>query len=98
MNLQIVGRIAMKIGGVLASVSPILITNIVNSKIRNKPVTYDDVIGHIMRSSMLGSDKSEMISVIKRDDNQDVYRSIIHVVNSSMLGSEKIKIVKQLCE
>jgi hypothetical protein len=97
MNIQLIGRIALKIGGLILSVSPLILSTIIDNKLRNKPVTYDDVIESIMHSSMLGSDKSEMISVIHRDGDSELYKAIIHVVNSSVLGSEKIEIVKQLC-
>lgn len=61
----------------------------------NKIVGYDDVIGAIMNSSMLGSDKVKAVNIVKHV-NTDIHRAAIQVINSDMLGSDKIKVIERI--
>jgi hypothetical protein len=98
-NVRLIGNAAKKVGELLLYASPMIFTGMLGKGERNTVTitTYDDVIGCIMRSSLLSSDKCEIISLVERDSDIRVYRAIIHVMNSSMLGSDKVKAIKQLC-
>lgn len=62
----------------------------------NGNVEYIDVVNAIMDSPMLSSDKQYAISVVKRDETCDYYKSVIRVVKSTMLSSDKIKTIEIL--
>lgn len=60
--------------------------------------TYSGAVREIVQSSMLGSTKSDMIDVLKRDGDAEYYKSVIAIVKSNMLGSTKLETVKSLSE
>ena len=61
----------------------------------NKIVEYDDVIGAIMHSSMLGSDKVKAINLVKHA-NGDLHRAALQVMDSTMLSSDKLKVIERI--
>ena len=61
----------------------------------NKIVEYDDVIGAIMHSSMLGSDKVRASNIVKHA-NTNIHRAALQVINSDMLSSDKLKVIERI--
>ena len=61
----------------------------------NKIVEYDDVIGAIMHSNMLGSDKVKAANIIKHA-NTEQHRAALQVIDSSMLSSDKLKVIERI--
>ena len=57
---------------------------------------YSDAVQHIMRSSMLGSQKTEAIGLLRREEDSAYYNAVISIVNSSMLGSQKIEAIEKI--
>ena len=61
----------------------------------NKIVEYDDVIGAIMNSSMLSSDKVKAVNIVTHA-NTDIHRAALQVIDSSMLSSDKLKVIERI--
>lgn len=60
---------------------------------------YGDAVNAIMKSSMLGSDKSKAVAVLKKCATSEYYKAIISIVSDNgMLGSDKVKLVQTLSE
>ena len=59
---------------------------------------YGDAIAAIVKSDMLDSTKNEVVSVLKRDEYVEYYRSVISIVNSDMLDSYKRNMIESLNE
>ena len=57
---------------------------------------YGDAVQQIMSSSMLGSQKTEAIAVLKRDEDAAYYNAVISIITSSMLGSQKIEAIEKI--
>lgn len=65
-----------------------------------KPViaTYSGAVDVIVNSSMLDSNKTCAIELLKHDKDVSYYSAVISTVNSSMLDSRKIATIKTLSE
>lgn len=55
------------------------------------------ILGVVLSSSMLGSDKARIMQVLKRDEDSEFYKAVIETVRSSMLGSTKVQIIENMC-
>lgn len=96
-----IGNLAKDICKVVAYYgTPILASVIVNkqTECRNLTAGYDDVVSAIMHSDMLSSDKCDVVSVVRRNGDAELYRALIHIINDhSLLSSYKKDMIKQLC-
>ena len=57
---------------------------------------YGDAVQQIMSSSMLGSNKTDAIALLRRDEDAAYYNAVISIVNSSMLGSQKVEAIEKI--
>ena len=58
--------------------------------------TYSGAVGTIMDSDMFGHQKSEAVSMLKRNETGEYYRAIENIVDSDMFSHDKLKLIKQL--
>lgn len=59
-------------------------------------VDYDDAAASIINSDMLDSRKVEVLKMLKRNQPECYYKSVITIIKSSMLDSRKIEVIKSL--
>lgn len=57
---------------------------------------YDDAIKAINDSDMWSNDKSEAISIIRRDEISEYYNAIISIVDSDMWSKDKLESIKNI--
>lgn len=60
-------------------------------------VEYSDVVNVILNSNMMSSTKAEVVTLLPKDGNTEMYRSVIAVVESNMMSSDKVKMIKDIC-
>lgn len=97
---ETVGRIIKGVSNVAVFAAMIGLPNLVKRDAKemmpvNKIVEYDDVIGAIMNSSMLGSDKVKAANIVKHA-NRDIHRAAIQVIESNLLSSDKLKVIERI--
>ena len=59
---------------------------------------YSDVISTVLNSGMLSSYKTEVMAMVPKNGDTELYKSIIAVVNSDMLSSSKVEVIKDICD
>lgn len=62
------------------------------------PVSYNDTVDAIIDSSAFSDSKKEMLALLKRNQSDDYYRSIIKIVESSTFSDSKIEMIEILNE
>lgn len=99
-DVERIGNI-IKTGGRLAVCAAVVIlpyAKDISDKMRcNGPVKYSDVVNVILNSCMMSSYKTELIELLPKNAESDLYRTVIHVINSDMLSSNKVKVIKDIC-
>lgn len=102
LDLRTVGKVAVKVCslavyGLLATKSFKVKVDMSDGHSVTAP-GYGDAVTAIVKSDMLDSTKNEIVSVLKRDEYVDYYRSVISIVNSDMLDSYKRNMIESLNE
>ena len=59
-------------------------------------IYYGDAAASIMNSDMLDNRKVEVLKMLKRNQPEYYYKTIITIIKSSMLASRKIEAIKSL--
>lgn len=59
-------------------------------------VDYDDAAASIMNSNMLDGRKVEVLKLLKRDQPEYYYKTVITIIESNMLDSRKIEAIESL--
>lgn len=83
------------LGVVLSSIS---VKDLLDAIRYTGDVGYGDAVDVIMSSSMYSSDKTRMVSALKRDESSDYYKAVIAVVRSSGYSSDKLRTIQNMSE
>ena len=59
-------------------------------------VDYDDAAAFIISSDMLDSRKIEVLKLLKKDQPEYYYKTVINIIESNMLDSRKLEAIKSL--
>lgn len=102
-NKEVIGKVAKKCANVmvfgLAMILPHLTEkNMATMKHYIGKANYSDAISAIMGSDILGSHKKELVEIVKRNETNEYYGTIIEIVNSDTLGSYKVDMVRKISE
>lgn len=102
-NKEQVGKIILGTGkailcglSTLALIVPHVESSVNAVKRLTAKADYSGAIKAIMNSDMMGSYKKEAVEAIKKNQDEEYYKSVIEVVNSNMLGSYKVETIKQI--
>ena len=102
LDLRTVGRYALKVCGLalyglLATKSLKVKVDMSDEQGTTAP-RYGDAIAAIVESDMWPSDKDKAVSVLKRDEYVEYYRSVISIVNGDMWSSTRVSMIEKLNE
>ena len=102
LNWRTVGKLAVKfcgmaLYGLLATKSLNVKVNMSDEHDMTDP-RYGDAIAAIVESDMWDGYKDEVISVLKRDEYVEYYKSVISIVSGDMWDGYKVDMVKRLNE
>ena len=99
-DMKNVGKFVGEVGKILvygaSMVLPYAISESALKKLNDLTIGYDTVIKAVMDSSMLSSQKSEVLPVVKPNETKEYYKAIIYVLESNILSSDKVKMIKDL--
>lgn len=60
--------------------------------------SYSDAISAVLNSNMLSLYKTEIVNILPKDGDAELYKSIIAVINSDMMSRYKVEIIKDICD
>lgn len=102
LDLRTVGKFAVKVCGL--ALYGLLATKSLKVKVDmsdghdSTAPGYGDAIAAIVDSDMWDGYKDEVISVLKRDEYVEYYKSVISIVSGDMWDGYKVDMVKRLNE
>ena len=102
LNWRTVGKFAVKFCGM--ALYGLLATKSLNVKVDMSDEhgmtdpRYGDAIAAIVESDMWPSDKDKAVSVLKRDEYVEYYKSVISIVNGDMWSSTRVSMIEKLNE
>lgn len=102
LDLRTVGKIAVKfcglaLYGLLATKSFRVKVDMADEHAVTAP-GYGDAIAAIVESDMWDTDKDKVVSVLKRDEYVEYYKSVISIVNGDMWSTTKVNMIEKLNE
>ena len=102
-NKGVIGRVAKNCASVavfgIAMVLPHLTEkNMATVKHYIGKANYSDAISAIMGSDMFGSYKKELVEIVKRNETNEYYGTIIEIINSDTFGSYKVDMIRKISE
>lgn len=60
-------------------------------------VTYSDAVSAILHSSMWSDNKAMATSVLPKDADAELYKSVIEITKSSLFSEDKLKAIQEIC-
>lgn len=59
-------------------------------------VKYDDAVKVIMDSDMIAAYKTNILKILKRDQDSEYYKTIIHIVKSDVIAAYKVDMISEI--